>query len=408
MEFLDVLESFQSQDAGLQKLFNVSAEEGAPIRGNRRQQSPKYKLIVAEAAKFLGEIVTGRRPAYHLKEVMTTSDFPYLFGDILDRSVLAAYQEWPSTWTSVAKRATVTDFRDAKVYPPTYGADGVLDEVQQAEEYPDAAVYEQAPITWNVKKYGRKVPFSWESIINDDLDMLKDIPVRLGRAARRTEANLVTSLYVGVSGPLSTMYHNNYGNIVNTANGASSNNPVLGIVGLQDAYTVLSKMTDESGQPIMRDVITLVVPPALEITARNILNATEIRATQLGAGGSPDNGSGLGYQELSVANWMRNRVQLVVDPYIPLKATSANGNTSWFLFADPNYSREAIRIGFLRGHETPEIWMKSPNAVRVGGGEVNALDGDFDTDAVTYRVRHVVGATKIDPKSTVASNGSGS
>lgn len=405
-EFLAVLESFRSDDAGLKKMFNISAEEGSPVRGRRVQNTPRYKVAVAEAATFLGEIVSGRRPAHQLLEVMTTSDFPLLFGDILDRSVLAAYIEWPSLWASIAKRTTVADFRDAKIYPPTWGADSVLDRVEQVEEYPDAAVYEQTPITWHVNKYGRKVPFSWESILNDDLDMLKDIPVRLGRAARRTEADLVTSLYVGTTGPLSTMYHNDYANIVNTANGASSNNPVLGIVGLQDAFTVLHKMLDESGQPIMREVLTLVVPPALEVTAKNILNAVELRATQLRAGGSPDNGSGLGYQELAVANWMRNRVNLVVDPYIPLKATSSNGNTSWFLFADPSYSREAIRIGFLRGHETPEIWMKSPNAVRVGGGAINPLDGDFDTDSITYRIRHVVGAVKIDPKATVASNGS--
>lgn len=405
-EFLEVLESFRSDDEGLKNLFQVNETEGKPVR--RKVQTKQYKLQVAEAAKFLTEIITGRRSASQLLEVMTTSDFPYLFGDILDRTVLATYNEWPTTWTALAKRTTVADFRNAKVFPPTWGADGVLGEVGQSEEYPDAAVYEQTPIEWNVLKYGRKVPFSWESIINDDLDMLKDIPVRLGRAARRTENDLVTSLYVGTTGPLSTMYHNDFANIVNTTNGASIDNPALSIVGLNDAYTVLSAMLDESGQPIMREALTLVVPPALEVTARNILNATEIHATSLRGGGSPDNTSGSGYQELSVANWMRNRLTLVVDPYIPLKATSSNGNTSWFLFANPNYSREAIRIGFLRGHETPEIWMKSPNAVRVGGGAVNAMDGDFDTDSITYRIRHIIGAVKIDPKATVASNGSGS
>jgi hypothetical protein len=52
--------------------------------------------------------------------------------------------------------------------------------------------------------------------------------------------------------------------------------------------------------------------------------------------------------------------------------------------------------------------MKSPNAVRVGGGPVSPLSGDFDTDAVEYRVRHVTGVTLVDQKATVASNGSGS
>jgi hypothetical protein len=91
-----------------------------------------------------------------------------------------------------------------------------------------------------------------------------------------------------------------------------------------------------------------------------------VRATTLYSGGNPDVSSS-GYNELQIKNWMAGRLKVVVDPYIPVIATT-HGDTSWFMFADPNYSREAIRIGFLRGHETPEIWMKSPNAVRVGGG----------------------------------------
>ena len=402
--FLQVLDSIQSDNPRIGSVVN---ENGIAISGRQNyKNSPKYKMAVAEAAKIIEGVLTGRLRKHVLEEVMSTDDFPYLFGDILDRSVLAAYTEWPTTWDAVAKRSTVADFRDAKIYPPTYGADGVLDVVEEAAPYPAAPIYEQAPLTWSVTKYGRTVPFTWESMINDDLDMLKDIPTRLGRAARRTENSLVTALYVNSTGPHSSLYTSGNKNIINTTNGASVNNPQLGITGLQDAYTVLSKMVDESGQPIMRDVVTLVIPPALEVTARNILNATEIRATQIRAGGSPD-ASSSGYQELAVSNWMRNKLRLVVDPYIPMVATT-NGNTSWFLFADPNYSREAIRIGFLRGHETPEIWMRSPNAVRVGGGAVNPMDGDFDTDSIVYRIRHVTGVTVIDGKATVASNGTGS
>jgi hypothetical protein len=36
------------------------------------------------------------------------------------------------------------------------------------------------------------------------------------------------------------------------------------------------------------------------------------------------------------------------------------------------------------------------------------MDGDFDTDTVEYKVRHVMGGTLMDPKAAVASNGSGS
>jgi hypothetical protein len=101
-------------------------------------------------------------------------------------------------------------------------------------------------------------------------------------------------------------------------------------------------------------------------------------------------------------------VRLNVNYYIPKVATTANGSTSWFLFANPSASRPAIEVGFLRGHTDPEVWMKEPDAMRIGGGGITPMDGDFDTDSIRYRVRHVMGGVVQDWKATVGSNGSGS
>jgi len=102
---------------------------------------------------------------------------------------------------------------------------------------------------------------------------------------------------------------------------------------------------------------------------------------------------------------MKARFRLNKDSYIPIVASSANGSTSWFLFGNPDNGRPALEMGFLRGHEEPEIFMKAPNSIRVGGGGEDF--GDFDTDSVEYKVRHIFGGTREDPKMTVASNGSG-
>ena len=104
---------------------------------------------------------------------------------------------------------------------------------------------------------------------------------------------------------------------------------------------------------------------------------------------------------------MASKTRLSVDPYIPIVASTANGNTSWWLFAAASIGRPAIEIGFLRGHESPEIFIKSPNVQAAGAGSVDAMNGDFDTDSIMYKVRHVFGGTQLDPKATVMSNGSG-
>jgi len=386
-EFLDMIESMTAQDASVTRLF--SNGDGTGVRtGGRAGRYSEQEL--GEARRFVADILAGRRPAYHLQEALSTSDFPQLFGDVIDRMLLGSYRETPQTFRAYCAVKQVRDFRTVKRFAVD-GGEGVLSVVNQGAEYPEASVAD-SEYSYAVKKYGRKMPFLWETMINDDLDALRDIPQRFGRASRRTEERFATGLFVGASGPLGTFFTGGNANVV-------TSNPVLSIAALQTAFTVLAAQVDTDGEPILIDAVHLVVPPALAVTAQNILNALEIEAAEAG---------GTSNQKLRAANWMKNVVTLHVNPYIPLIATSANGSTSWFLFADPADGRPAIEVGFLRGHTEPEVFMKAPNATRVGGGTAGALDGDFETDAIEYKVRHVIGGTVMDPKMAVASNGSGS
>jgi hypothetical protein len=215
---------------------------------------------------------------------------------------------------------------------------------------------------------------------------------------------------VDTNGPHASFYTSGNKNIVNTANsgGSSGNNPPLTIAALQDAFTVLSKQTDADGNPIVINAVRLVVPPALKVPAMNILSSLQLWVTAPSAGGGgPLTTTTTGGQQLVTSNWMTNVVELDVNPFIPVVA-GTNGNTSWFLFADANVGRPALEVGFLRGHDAPEMFMKEPDAIRIGGGAVGPTDGDFNTDSIVYKIRHVLGGTRLDPKMTVASNGSGS
>ncbi len=71
---------------------------------------------------------------------------------------------------------------------------------------------------------------------------------------------------------------------------------------------------------------------------------------------------------------------------------------------------------FLSGHESPEMFMKASNAIPIsqnsmgasGAGMSSPMDGDFDTDSILYKVRHILGGTLLDPLMGVASTGVGS
>ena len=394
-EFLDVIESMRAEDASVQRLFG---NEGRSVHALR--ESAEYQRKLAETAAFVADIYTGRRPMHQLREALTTSDFPYLFGDIIDRQVLANYSETAGVWPMYARRSTVSDFRTVKRFAVN-GSEAILAEVLQQAEYPESKVSD-AVYSYAVKKYGRRIPFSWEAMINDDLDALKDIPVRFGKAARRSEEKFATQLHVDANGPHASVYTVGNKNIVNATNagtGWTAVNPPLGIQALQQAMVVLANMVDSDGEPIYIEAVTLEVPPGLEITARNILNAVQIWL-------QPNIAAGTAQQQIVTENWMRGRVNVAVNPYIPLVASSANGQSSWFLHANPSVGRPAYEMGFLRGHESPELFIKMPNATRIGGG-VDPMNGDFDTDSIEYKIRHVFGGVALDPKMTVSSNGSG-
>lgn len=403
--FLDLIEQIEARDLETRESFaNVWTRDDPGFRtsitqGRKRRSDPRdprnaqYRRALMETMRLIDRVRSGALPDFWLQEAMSTSDFGVLFGDVIDRQTLGFFNAAPQVWRNFIKRGTVRDFRAVKRYSVT-GGEGQLLEVKEGAEY-QAASLSTSSVTWTVKKYGRRMPFTFEAMINDDFGALTDTPRRFARSAQRTESKYAASLYVGASGPLGTLYTAGNKNIINTTNGASANNPALSITGLQDGLTVLSKMVDSDGEPIVIDAVELVVPPALERTALNLLNTQQII---IGADSAAN--------RQVIDNWYRNRFRLSVDPYIPVIATS-NGNTSWFLFASTSSERPALEIDFLRGYEEPQLFMKSPNAVRVGGGAVDPMQGSFEDDLIDYKIRHIFGGGVIEPKATVASNGTG-
>jgi hypothetical protein len=387
-QFLELLETLKAEDASVSRLFN---DAGTSVRRMRRD-SPKYHRLLTEAAELVEAVYSGKRPTYHLQEAMSVDDFPLLFGDILDRQLLGMYAEWPTQWSMIARRSTVRDFRTVNRFV-TDGAEAILSAVAPGSEYPEAAISE-ARYQYAVSKYGRRVPLLWETWINDDLDGLRSIPERLAKAARMSEEKFVTGLYAATTGPNGTFFSAGNNNIVETG----TLNPVLSVTALEAAFTVIWAQRDADGNPIFTGPLRLVVPPALAVTARNILNATEIRIAK---------GSGASTDQIIAKNWMSGEIsELIINPWLPIVSTT-NGNTSWYLFADPGVGRPAVEVGFLRGNESPALFVKSPDAMRVGGGSVSPEEGDFDTDGINYRVRHVFGGTLMEPKAAFASNGTG-
>ena len=344
------------------------------------RKSDGYEMRLAETINLLNNTkgLPSHKWEYLVKEALTTSDFPLLFGDTLDRQLLANYKAAPAVWKSFTKMSTNRDFKQASRFKVD-GGDNGLDEVGEKGEYL-ASPRTEAEYNIQLKKYGRQFDISWESIINDDLGALKDTPKRFADAAVRTEHRLVTNQYC-------------YNTVMATAGRGNLTVNPLTIANLEEGIQWFAARTDANGEAIPTRPKTLVVVPALEMTAKAILTSANKQWMELGGAGGP-----LPYPEKNVVADMG--IQLVVDPYaaIILNTAAAHPLTAaagWYLFTDPN-ELAVIEAAHLRGHERPEIAMKASDKVTVGGGAMSPFSGDFATDNIFYRVRLPFGVTTLD------------
>lgn len=288
-----------------------------------------------------------------LREAMTLSDFPLLLQDSQNKILQEAYRGVVSTWRQWCKIGDVSNFLLQHRLKISEAEELLL--VDQLDEYKDSKLTE-ADRTYRVYKYGRKFGVSWETLINDDLQSIKDQPTRFGRAAARKIAAFAISLLEGTT-PSST---------VTTALGDST---------LQAAINEMEARVDSLGNKLGCVPRYLIVPPAQQFTARKLLESTTIVIA-----GDTD-------RDVGTKNVLEGILDLCVDPFL----TDAN---DWFLACAPN-DIPGIEVGFLRGKQEPELSRKKQDWDPIAS-PYDIPEASFDNDAIEYRVRYVFGGARID------------
>lgn len=445
--------AYQGAEAGL----GDWAERQASLDGFSRIQKSKnvrQQQRVSEAARLYADVLAGKEPPTLLKEAMNPSwapavqylqekypklyaandrvglretmsvtDYQALYVDVLDRMYYGFYNAYPIDNMALVRRHTLRDFRlvsrylldgavtpftamDAAAPPPQAALFGPA---PQNGAIPSTAATSTAPIQYQPKLYQSMTSVNWRAFVNDDLGIFQDLSNRLAIRGARGTAKFITTQYVDVNGPSATLYQTGYKNQIITANGAASNNPVLSTQGLMDALKILARQVDSTGDPILiTGRLKLVFGPALLATANNVMNMMSVF---LQNEGGTTNVQGFPTQFVQTSNWIVQNMDLIMDPYMRIVASSASATIQeqqWMLFVDQaSLNRPQIEFGQLQGFETPQIFTRVPNTQRMGGG-VDAMMGQFDTMDSDMKIVGVMGATVIDGRPTVASNGSAS
>lgn len=329
-----------------------------------------------------------------LQEAMTASDFPLLYGDILQIEMLNSFQALDPMWMAYARTGFVNDFRQARRLSYD-GIDGVF---YPSGLTPEAAAHTQdndlteTGYTTQVAVYSKGFSYSWQMTLGDIVNMLSDLPTRLGTGARRSEEYLATSLIVDSSGPISSFFSAGNNNII-------TGNPSLSIAGLKTAMEVAANQKDRNNEPIIFDAFSLVVPRQLQFTALEIVKATRIEYLEKSTSSVP-----AGDRRFVTENWLGNNITVVANPYLDIINTTS-GATAWFLIANPRLTRPALEVTKLTGFDAPRIYRRTPNLQQVGMTSPEMGMGDFDTLQHEFKVIYPLGGTRLEPRTAFASNG---
>jgi len=347
-------------------------------------------LSEAKVARFLDLMNNTDRLAPHLheflvKEVITTSDFPDLFGFTIERELLVRYRAAVPDWMNYVATGVMPNFNEGEMHK-VQGNQNYMPRVVEKGEYLVQPVSD-SHYHRRVYKRGMQFDISWESTVNDMLSAFDDVPVRFADAVVYTRAFNATSIYTAAAGPNPLLFGAAF---VDVDGGVVANQGVLPLTigNLEITLALMAAQTDIHGRPLGVRGMHLVVPQPLEYTARSILTSAQYTYAATAAAAIP----------LPTTNVVSQLgIQLHVDPLLQVIDLTGTNDTTWYLFADPAQGK-AMQMDFLRGYEDPEICMKASDKVSTAGAPLSPFSGDFATDNIFYRVRDVHGGTQLDPR----------
>jgi len=302
---------------------------------------------------------------------VTTASFSYLLGTSMNKRLLKDYQAWPSEWQ---KFSTITAIKDFKQQDRVrLGAFGSLSTVAEDAAYTTLTVADTRAI-YTPAKRGNLVQVTRETIINDDLYAIKQIPQKLAVAAAFTLAEFVYNLLapgganIYDAHPLfDSVNHLNTG--VTSGNLSTANQgSALASSALQTAVIKMRKQTNMAGKPIGLKPRYLLVCPDLEFTAMTIL-----RSAGLPGGSNNDINPMMGYAEP------------IVSPQLNALAAGPASTTICIAVAAPR-AIDTLEVGFVGGQANPVLLIQ----------DMPLYGLNFTQDTISYKVRHEYGGAIVD------------
>lgn len=292
-----------------------------------------------------------------------SSDFGNILMDIAHKSLLQGWENADETFHLWTKKGELSDFKPgARV---GLGEFPSLREVRPGAEYKHISVSDRAE-SIQLATYGEIFSITRQAIINDDMSVLKDVPMKMGMAAKATIGDLVYAVLTGSPKMRDgkALFHADRKNLFTGAGSALS---IESLSAAKQAMALQKGNVDGKARNLNIRPGFVLTPIALEDKANQIIRSASVPTASVNAG---------------VINPIQNFATVIGEARL-----DDASSTNWYLAG--KQGTDTIEVAYLNGVDTPFV---------------DQTDG-FTSDGVSTKVRIDAGVAALDYRGLTSSLG---
>ncbi|HDH9217406.1 TPA: Clp protease ClpP [Escherichia coli] len=277
----------------------------------------------------------------------STSDFGNILLDVANKAILLGWEENEETFEKWTKKGQLSDFKTA--HRVGLGAFPSLRKVREGAEYKYVTLDDKGE-TIALATYGELFSITRQAIINDDMNMLTDVPMKFGRAAKATVGDLVYAVLIdnekmSDKKALFSVDHKNM------------------ITGGMDVETISAGRTamrqqKEGERTLNIRPAFMLVPTTLETQAIQVVKSGSVKGADVNS---------------NIINPVRDLAEIIAEPRL-----DDASEKDWYMTS--RQGSDTIEVAYLNGIDVPYI---------------DQLEG-FTSDGVTTKVRIDAGVAPVD------------
>lgn len=277
----------------------------------------------------------------------STSDFGNILLDVANKAILLGWEENDETFGKWTKKGQLSDFKTA--HRVGLGAFPSLRKVREGAEYKYVTLNDKGE-TIALATYGELFSISRQAIINDDMNMLTDVPKKLGEAAKATIGDLVYAVLIDNEkmSDKKALFSTDHKNM---------------LTGGMDVETISAGRTamrqqKEGERTLNIRPAFMLVPTTLETQATQVVKSGSVKGADVNS---------------NIINPIRDLAEIIAEPRL-----DDASEKDWYMVS--RQGSDTIEVAYLNGIDVPYI---------------DQLEG-FTSDGVTTKVRIDAGVAPVD------------